>query len=300
VYRFAVPELPEVESVRLSLLPHLIGRTFTAASLVRRDVLIAPGDPPGGFPRQRKLPPARPTPISPADLLVSATVSEIRRRGKQLALVADREDRALVVQLGMTGHLELLAADHASQPHVHARWTLPGARVLVFRDPRRFGSLRVFRSLAALDMHWQDLGPDALTIAGAQLHAALRATDRPIKAALLDQAVLAGVGNIYADESLFIARINPRFRARRLSATQFDTLAAAIRTVLGRSIEHGGSTLRDYADGDGRPGSYQTRHAVYGRAGLPCPNCSRPLSTATLAQRTTVWCAFCQPLRTRR
>lgn len=292
-----VPELPEVESVRRSLLPHIRGRTVLSAELRRRDILIAPGDPPGGFPRQRKRAGASsPRAVSPEDLLVGADITDILRRGKQLAIIA-RSDRALVVQLGMSGTVELMGADDAPDRHTHAIWTLDSGIRVRFHDPRRFGALRVFRSRDALNEHWAALGPDALAITGAELHNALAGSNRPIKAALLDQAVLAGVGNIYADESLHIAKLNPRFRACRFSPLQANALAAAIREVLTHAIAAGGSTLRDYTDADGRPGSYQSRHAVYGRAGLPCPTCSRPLSSALLAQRTTVWCRGCQPLR---
>jgi formamidopyrimidine-DNA glycosylase len=291
-----VPELPEVESVRRSLLPHLRGRTITSAELRRRDILIAPGDPPGGFPRQRSAGKRRPSPVTPADLLVDSVVSDILRRGKQLAIIAS-SGRALGVQLGMSGTLELLPAREEPDRHTHALWTLDNSKCFRFHDPRRFGALRIFPTRAALDAHWSSLGPDALTITAAQLHAGLSKSNRPIKAALLNQQVLAGVGNIYADESLHLAHINPRIRAHRLTAAHLDALAAAIRLVLSQAVDAGGSTLRDYTDADGRPGSYQSRHAVYGRGGLPCPTCSRPLATALLAQRTTVWCRDCQPLR---
>ncbi len=292
-----MPELPEVESVRRSLLPHIRGRTVLSAELRRRDILIAPGDPPGGFPRQRKRAGASsPSEVSPEDLLVGAHITDILRRGKQLAILA-RSGRALVVQLGMSGTLERIEPSEAPDKHTHAIWTLESGTRIRFRDPRRFGALRVFRSKDALDDHWAALGPDALSITGTELHAAIAGGDRPIKAAILDQQVLAGVGNIYADESLHLARINPRFRARKVSPKLSESLAAAIRFVLTEAVQAGGSTLRDYTDADGRPGSYQSRHAVYGRAGLPCPTCSRRLSSALLAQRTTVWCRDCQPLR---
>ena len=295
-----MPELPEVESIRRSLVPRLLGRTIVGATLLRRDILIAPGDPPGGFPRQRASSRKRPAPITPADLLQGATITDLIRRGKQLAVIAAHSDRALVVQLGMTGHLEFFpGAPTLPRPHVHAHWSLDSAAAVHFHDPRRFGALRLFRSVAALYEHWSALGPDALTITPDQLHGALANANRPIKAALLDQAVLAGVGNIYADESLHLAGINPRIRARRLRSAQLESLAAAIRAVLTQAVAAGGSTLRDYADSDGRPGSFQTRHAVYGRAGEPCRVCARPLASALLAQRTTVWCRDCQPARNR-
>jgi len=130
------------------------------------------------------------------------------------------------------------------------------------------------------------------------LGSALAQTKRSIKSALLDQAVLAGVGNIYADEALHMAGIHPARRADGLRADEIANLAQSIAGVLAAAIAAGGSTLRDYADANGRPGSYQTAHAVYGRAGQPCLTCGTLLASRLLAQRTTVWCPHCQPART--
>jgi formamidopyrimidine-DNA glycosylase len=200
----------------------------------------------------------------------------------------------------MTGQLLHRATDRRPRlppapdgSHVHAVWEFDHGRVL-FRDPRRFGALRVFASTAALDEHWAGLGPDALTITADQLAAALRGSARPVKAALLDQAVVAGVGNIYADEALFAAGVRPTRLCRNLRDAQIQAIASSIRAVLAGAVQAGGSTLRDYVDGDGNPGSYQRSHAVYGRAGEPCPRCGRPLKSVTVAQRTTVWCSACQ------
>lgn len=286
-------------------MPHLVGRTIVEATLLRRDMLVAPGDPVGGFSRQRGgAGRARPARIEPADLLQGATVSDIARRGKQLAIICGgggSDGRAMGVQLGMTGHVEILRTRHREPlVHVHARWRLSGGGELVFHDPRRFGSLRVFRTLADLAAHWNMLGPDALTITVEELHRGLADTDRSIKAALLDQAVLAGVGNIYADESLFVAHIHPRRPARLLRAEEVARLADAIRQILSQAVEAGGSTLRDYADANGEPGAYQAQHLVYGRGGEACRQCSGRLAAGLLAQRTTVWCPSCQPARPRR
>lgn len=301
-----MPELPEVESIRRTLAPYLLGQAVLDAALHRRDVLIAPGDPPGGHARQRIAGSARkrrPARISAADLLQDTTITDLVRRGKQLAIIAHAHDsstHALVVQLGMTGNLTFLPAGHEPPgSHLHASWRFRRG-TLCFTDPRRFGALRIFRSTAALDEHFSTLGPDALNITTDDLARAVHGSRRPIKAALLDQALLAGVGNIYADEALFLARINPRTTAARISAPATHRLADAIRTVLAESVSAGGSTLRDFADADGRPGAYQASHRVYGRGGLPCPNCGSPLSTRLLAQRTTVWCPDCQPAKPHR
>lgn len=296
-----MPELPEVETVRRGVESRLLGRLIKSARLHRRDVLVAPGDPAGGFSRQRGA--HRPVRVGNADLLIGATVFAVQRRGKQLAICArlpDGSERALGVQLGMTGHLGFEGFDAA---HVHAEWIVapgPKARAtqsrLVFSDARRFGGLRVFRSLNDLHQHWRALGPDALSISGQELRDGLRGSRRAIKAALLNQAVLAGVGNIYADEALFEARIAPRALAKRLDADSCDRLAAAIRRILADACNRGGSTLRDFAAADGTPGSYQNHHQVYGRGGLPCPACGTPLRSTLIAQRTTTWCSHCQAI----
>lgn len=273
-----MPELPEVESLRRSLEPGLLGRVVERVELRRRDIVDGPA--------------------TPAALLQGERIDNLRRHGKQMAIVTS-SGKHLVVQLGMTGQV-LLVHDEGELPpdHVHAVWRLrkdgshPG--LLAFRDPRRFGGLTTLESREALQRRWSSLGPDALGITGGELLAGLRASKRAIKAALLDQAVLAGVGNIYADESLFLAQIAPRKLASRLNPKQVDRLAEAIRGVLEQAVRKGGSTLRDYVDASGRAGSFALEHQVYGRAGRPCVRCQTPLRSATLAQRTTVWCPLCQ------
>ncbi len=316
-----MPELPEVETIRRALEPLLVGRRVVRAELRRRDVLVMPGDPFGGFARQRPhRPPSpspsaraakakpRPAPTSPRDLLEGSTIGALRRRGKQLAILADDTNGpVLVVQLGMSGQLLVpknLPDDkpRRGQPtpfptHVHAVWRLDDGSRLLFRDPRRFGGLRALPNQVALDELWQPLGPDALSVTADGLHEALSGTRRLVKAALLDQSLVAGVGNIYADEALFAAGISPRRRADTLTPAETARLAAALREVLDHAVAHGGSTLRDYVTPGGDAGSYQARHLVYGHAGEPCPRCGGTLTSATLAGRTTVWCPTCQPTR---
>lgn len=290
-----MPELPEVETLRRAIEPLVLGRSVLSTSLLRRDVLIAPGDPPGGFARQPKDAPTRFAPLNDADLLAGQSISATCRKGKQLALIADH--RALVVQLGMTGSLTF-STTPASLPHTHALWTFPHG-VLLFTDPRRFGGLRVFRSLSDLQTHFRSLGPDALTITPEELADASRGSHRPIKALLLDQAAIAGVGNIYADEALHRAGIAPTTRADRLTTDKISILAREIRNVLNTSVVSRGSTVRDFRDSSGNAGSYQDHHAVYGRGGAPCLRCGTLLTSRLVAQRTTVWCRACQPARPR-
>lgn len=284
-----MPELPEVERLRQTLEPHLLGRRIERARLLRHDICACHAGATG-----------RPAAPRPARLLLGATIGRTCRRGKQLALVAS-DGRTLCIHLGMSGQVLVVSTAAArALSHVHARWTLRGEepRVMVFRDPRRFGGLWTFDTPdALLAVRWGTLGPDALTISGDALSAALRGRRTPIKAALLDQACLAGVGNIYADEALFAAGIHPRIPARRLSAPDTARLADAVRRVLRSAIRRGGSTLRDYLDADGRAGDASAIHAVYGRSGKPCTVCSGILRSAVVAQRTTVWCPACQSSR---
>ena len=272
-----MPELPEVESVRRSLAP-LVGRRIARAHLLRADIC----EPEPGARR------------GPHAILQGATVDALDRRGKQLAIIA-RDDRVLVVHLGMTGQLRLLGP--GSPPdrtdHIHARWNLDDGSRLVFRDPRRFGGLWPL-SKSTLEVRWSDLGPDGLGITAEQLRAAAAHSSRPIKAVLLDQGIVAGVGNIYADEALFVSGIRPTRRAMRIRPPEWGILAEAIRQTLAAAVMARGSTLRDYVDATGASGTAQERHQVYGRGRLPCTRCGDLLTVGTVAQRTTVYCRSCQ------
>lgn len=273
-----MPELPEVESIRRALAPRLTGRGVSFVRLRRCDIVR--GD------------------ATPAALLAGARIAGLRRRGKQLAMLAD-DGRAIIIQLGMSGQLLLTPGDDRAETssrfdHVHVEWTI-GGDILRFRDPRRFGGITTFSCSHALEHVWtNELGPDALSITAAQLRDCCRSSRRAIKARLLDQHALAGVGNIYADEALFEAGVRPRRAARSLTLAETDALARAIRAVLRRAIDAGGSTLRDYITPDGTPGSYQLSHLVYDRAGKPCLRCGTPLVGARITQRSTTWCPKCQ------
>jgi formamidopyrimidine-DNA glycosylase len=269
-----MPELPEVETVRRSLVPHLVGRVIETATVHRNDFVS--GD------------------RSPEALLQGAEIERLERRGKQLAVIA-RNGRAVIVQLGMSGQV-LIAKPGAPLPtHVHALWTTrnPSA-VILFRDPRRFGGLKTFATICELAAAWSALGPDGLEATGANLWNAVHSSKRPVKAALLDQSVVAGVGNIYADESLFMAGIHPKANCSRLSRSRIERLAHTIVAVLSQAVEARGSTVRSYRDADGQEGSYAAMHRVYGRAGLACSVCRQPLRQTIVAQRTTVFCPTCQ------
>jgi formamidopyrimidine-DNA glycosylase len=302
-----MPELPEVETVRRDLLAAVQGRTVLGVRLHRRDVVVGRTDPPGGWSRQRKTEtdPAqsRMTRVPAADLLDGCQVVDVQRHGKHLAIFGvDPRGvrRVLGAHLGMTGHFELVAPGKTMKPavgrhaeHVHVSWRFEHGR-LVFADPRRFGGLRVFADSLAHDAWLAELGPDALGIDGASLADRLAHTRRAIKAALLDQAVIAGVGNIYADESLFHAEIRPDRRAHDLSAAEVDRLATAIRVILAEAVMNKGSSIQSFRGASGEAGRYQGQHRVYDRGGEPCAICQTTLVSDTLGQRTTVWCPNCQ------
>lgn len=269
-----MPELPEVESLRLSLLPRLLGRRVEAVDIRRADIIE--GD------------------RSPAALLQHARITSLLRHGKQLAIVTDR-DACLCIHLGMTGSLRCQLATDAAVPHTHILWHLDDQTVLQFRDPRRFGGLWTHPSLEALqETRWSSLGPDALTVTPRVLLQRLSQTRRALKAALLDQGVLAGLGNIYADELLHTCELSPLHPSGDVTLAEAQRLVTAMRTMLRHAIRLGGSTLRDYADAQGCIGSYQARHKVYSRGGEPCLRCGAVLQALVVAGRTTVHCARCQ------
>ena len=288
-----MPELPEVEHVRQTLEPHLLGAKIVSVELRRRDVL-------------RSSDGKRKGRVNQVDLLAGTRVARVIRHGKNLAIVADN-GRLVCIHLGMTGQL-FIKRFHDDRPqlrsrlslkHVHCIWQLHRVDAeplqLIFRDPRRFGGMWAFDSNEMLcQQRVGQLGPDALSIAARQLRDALKNSARPIKAALLDQATLAGVGNIYADEALFLSAIRPQSRSKAIPAERVAKLANAIRVVLRRAIKAGGSSVRDYVDGNGNAGKFALRHKVYGRGNQPCLRCGSTLKQGQVGQRTTVWCGQCQ------
>ncbi|WP_297057563.1 bifunctional DNA-formamidopyrimidine glycosylase/DNA-(apurinic or apyrimidinic site) lyase [Thermosulfurimonas sp.] len=266
-----MPELPEVETIRRDLLP-LVGSRL-------REVMI----------KQPRL--VRPDPATFRDRLRGRTLRGISRRGK--LLIFDWGENLLLVHLGMTGAL-ILAGDTAEPSHTRVILELDRGRIY-YADPRGFGWLEALpREDLPRHPFYQKLGPEALEISLAEFEARLAASRSRIKSLLLDQRVLAGLGNIYTDEALFRAGIHPARRAADLSPQERKRLYEAIREVLRRGIELRGSSVRDYVDGQGKSGRFQEEHCVYGRRGLPCPSCGRPLQYQKIAGRGTTFCPFCQ------
>lgn len=289
--KFPMPELPEVESIRLALVPRLLGRTVAAVRIRRPDVINASSQ---GRRTPRKAP-------HRTHLLQGQSLTALHRHGKQLALVADT-GRLLVIQLGMSGRLTL--DSDAPTDHVHVEWTFaptaddPHPLTLRFRDPRRFGALWTHPSLD--DLHarrWAALGPDALAdpkLLRRACESRLRASQRLLKAALLDQTLIAGLGNIYVDEALWHARLHPLTRCCEIDDRQARDLFTAISRVLREAVRHRGSTLRDYLLPDQTGGDFQNRHAAYGRENLPCGRCRTPMIAIRVAGRASTFCPHCQ------
>jgi formamidopyrimidine-DNA glycosylase len=219
-------------------------------------------------------------------------VVELGAQGEQLDKTGGRIPAQWIVHLGMTGRLLVTTPDAPVAKHTHARLTLASGRELRFVDPRRFGRLE-FRDLAKGN-EFGGPGAEPLTIGGEEFAKLFRGRKLAIKAALLNQTLLAGVGNIYADESLFRAGIRPRRRAGKLTWLELERLRKALKDVLEHAIRLGGSSVSDYVDADGAKGFFQLEHNVYQRTGEPCRNCGSEIKRIVVAGRSTHYCAHCQ------
>ncbi len=272
-----MPELPEVETVVRDLRPRLTGRRIAAVEVGRKAL-------------RRRWSPLWNT------RFIGRRIVEVTRRGKWIVLRCD-DDTHLVIHLGMTGQLTVASADTPRATHTHLVLPVDDAvEELRFRDVRRFGSATLFADRAALlhSFEQSQLGPEPFDLDPKDWRLRLTATTRCLKAALLDQRLVAGVGNIYADESLHEARLPPLQRGRDTSPRQAERLRKAIVAVLTRAIEQRGSTIRDYIGGSGLKGQYQHEFRVYGRTGDPCARCSTVIERIRLAGRSTHYCPQCQ------
>lgn len=272
-----MPELPEVETVVRELRPLLVGRRIDNVRAGRHRL-------------------RRPWSRRWNAEIARRKVLTIDRRGKWILLNLE-DERVVVMHLGMTGQLRVLPAAEPSVAHTHLVFSLDGGeRELRFRDVRRFGSATVFADPSSLAKFFQDggLGPEPFELDLVYWTDCLRRTRRCLKAVLLDQRILAGVGNIYADESLFEARLHPARAGRSLDPIEAKRLRKAIVTVLRRAIAGRGSSIRDYVGGNGSKGTYQDRFRVYGRTDLPCFRCGTSIVCIRLAGRSTHFCPCCQ------
>lgn len=269
-----MPELPEVETIRRSLLPSVVGRTIE-----RVDV------------RERRL--RRPIAPDFEQRLAGRSIGDIARRGKYLLFALDAEEW-LVVHLGMSGSLEMKRTPSDAAPHDHVWLHLDGGSILVFNDPRRFGLLHIVGAAALPAL--TNTGPDPLTEewTAEQLRALVRHRQRPIKNILMDQTLIAGIGNIYANEILYQAHVRPRRRGHSLRRRELDALATAIRAVLTDAVRLGGSSISDFRDGEGKPGYFQLHFRVYDRDGQPCYGCGTAIRRVVLSGRSSFYCPQCQ------
>jgi formamidopyrimidine-DNA glycosylase len=270
-----MPELPEVETIKRALAHRLAGRRFASITQRRLDLRF-------------------PLPADFGTRLTGRRIEAFRRRAKYI--LADLDDgQSLLLHLGMSGRLVLDGPPGGA--HEHLTFAFDDGSVLRFVDPRRFGMLDLWPTVA-LAQHPRlcGLGLEPLGIGfdGPAIASALLGRRSPLKIALMDQRIVVGVGNIYASESLFRARLSPRRIAGYLRPAQARRLAEAIRAVLEDAIGAGGSSLRDYVQADGELGVFQDRFAVYGREGVPCPLCARPIRKMVQGSRATYFCSGCQ------
>ncbi len=270
-----MPELPEVETTRRGIEPHLVGRTVVELRV-----------------RERRL--RWPVAEGLEALLRGRQVLDVRRRAKYLLIGFGHG--SLIVHLGMSGSLRLVDAQTPLLRHDHIEMRLDSGLSLRLHDPRRFGAL--LWSEGPWERHplLASLGPEPLGEAfdGEYLYQAIHARRQAIKLAIMDSRVVAGVGNIYANEALFAAGIDPRRACHRISRKRMLMLAASIRQILAAAVAQGGTTLRDFVDPQGRPGYFQQTLQVYGRAGEPCRSCGSPIAHALIGQRSSYFCRRCQ------
>ena len=274
-----MPELPEVETILRDLRPRLAGRRIERARTSRLLRCVPALARRAAFPK----------------CLVGRSIAGLRRRGKYLLIALD-DGRELMVHLGMTGRLVLEPAGRSAGKHLHLALGLAGLGVeLRFYDPRRFGRVALGRpEELARSCGLGRLGLEPLESSPAEIARALGARSKRLKALLLEQTAVAGVGNIYADESLFRARLHPERSAATLSGAEALRLARALRQVLAEAVRRRGSSVDDYVDASGLPGSFQKVLRVYGRAGRPCRRCGTKIVRLQIAGRSTHFCPRCQ------
>lgn len=270
-----MPELPEVETVCRGIRPHLEGRRFTQVT-VRQPSLRWP---------------------VPSDLpahLAGQQVRSVSRRAKYVLVELD--DGHLLVHLGMSGRLYFVPANTPVGKHDHVDFLLDSGQVLRYTDPRRFGAVLFLEGDTNAHTLLSHLGPEPLSedFTGAYLATRAKGRSVPIKSLLMDGKVVVGVGNIYANEALFMAGIRPDRAAGRISALRYERLVGCVKQVLQNAIAEGGTTLKDFVGGDGKPGYFKQELQVYGRAGQPCVKCQSILREIRQAQRSTVFCSRCQ------
>lgn len=269
-----MPELPEVETTRRGIAPHIVARRVTEVVLRRPDLRW-------------------PIPAEISLELPGQRIEAVRRRAKYLLL--DAQSGSALLHLGMSGSLRVLPQGTPPKAHDHVDVLLDNGHLLRLTDPRRFGAL-LWQPLHQTHELLAHLGPEPLSedFNVAYLMRVAAGRKAPVKNFLMDQRIVVGVGNIYAAEALFRAGIHPARAAGRISKLRWERLVTAIKDILGHAIARGGTTLRDFLQPDGEPGYFEQELMVYGRAKQPCKQCATPLRAAEWGQRATVYCPKCQ------
>ncbi len=270
-----MPELPEVETTRRGLAPHLEDQIIQSV-VIRHPMLRWP------------------IPTQLTTLLSGKRIRHIQRRGKYLLF--DTEAGWLVVHLGMSGSLRVVPAATPPEKHDHFDLVLRSGQAMRLRDPRRFGAVLWAGDDVMQHKLLSVLGMEPLTDAfsAEKLFQATRGRSAAIKLVLMDSHLVVGVGNIYANEALFAASINPKTPAQRLSLVRLQRLVTAVKDILARAIQAGGSSLRDFVKTDGEPGYFQQEYTVYGRTDEPCRRCGQAIKQIRQGQRSTFYCTACQ------
>ena len=269
-----MPELPEVETTLRGISPALLGRTITEVR-VRNAALRWPV-------------------TDEVQQACGLRVSGLQRRAKYLLITL--ESGGLMIHLGMSGSLRICDEHDEPRKHDHVDIVLDSGRCMRFNDPRRFGLFCWWKAPVNQHPLLRHLGPEPLqdSFSGTYLYQKSRGRRGAVKNFIMDGKVVVGVGNIYASESLFMAGIHPARAAGRISAVRYDALVAAIRDVLERAIAQGGTTLRDFAGSDGKPGYFAQELLVYGRDGAPCFQCGTAIRKKVIGQRSSFYCPKCQ------
>lgn len=269
-----MPELPEVEVTRQGIAPFLVDQTVVEL-IVRNSSLRWPVP-------------------EVAQNIVGQTILSVRRRAKYLLI--DTDAGTTIVHLGMSGSLRILPRNAPVEKHDHIDLVLANGRMLRFNDPRRFGAWLWYELPEEAHPLLAKLGPEPLTEAfnPLQLKEALKGKKKAIKLCLMDNHIVVGVGNIYANEALFAAGIHPETEAGRIDVARLTLLVVEVKQILAQAIKQGGTTLKDFTNADGKPGYFAQKLHVYGRGSQSCTHCGNLLSEIRLGQRTTVFCGLCQ------
>ncbi len=270
-----MPELPEVETTRRGISPHITGEKVV-------EVVI----------RQPRL--RWPVPLEVIEILPGQRLQAVGRRGKYLLLAF--QTGSLIVHLGMSGSLRILGPDTPMQKHDHFDLAFTNGSILRLRDPRRFGAILWTTDAPTHHPLLKDLGPEPLNDVFDAAYLRQRGKQRrvAIKNLIMDSKILVGVGNIYANEALFLAGIHPSRPCNRIALPRYARLVEGIKGVLTQAIAQGGTTLRDFQQEDGRPGYFAQHLQVYGKAGEPCPLCGSPIRQKVIGQRSSYFCGHCQ------